>query len=50
MQKFAVPGALNHATLVVKTQKSRAKKWLRFLQESVARHPHSMGIVSTSSQ
>jgi len=50
MQRFAVPGALDHATLVVKTQKLRSKKWLRFSQESVALHPHSMGIVSTSSQ
>ena len=39
MQSFAIPGALGHATLVVKTQKSQAKKWLRFSQEFVALHP-----------
>jgi len=50
MQMFAVLRALDHATLVVKTQKSQAKKWLRFSQKAVALHPHSMGIVLTSSQ
>jgi len=49
-ERFAVPGALDHATLVVKTQKSRAKEWLRFSQEFVALHPRSMVIVSTSSR
>jgi len=33
--RFAVPGALDHATLVVRTQKSRVMEWLRFSQEFV---------------
>jgi len=49
-QSFADPGALDHATLIVKTQKLRAKKWLRFSQAFVALHLRSMEKVSTLSQ
>ena len=49
-QSIADPGALDHATLVVKTQRLRAKKWLRFSQAFVALHFRSMEKVSTSSQ
>jgi hypothetical protein len=49
MRSFAVPGTFEHAVLVVKTQKSQAKKWLKFSQEFVALHRCSMEIASTSS-
>ena len=48
--EFCHLGGLDHAMLVVKTQKSQAKKGPRFSQAFVALHPHSMEKASTSSQ
>ena len=45
--EFRCPGGLDHAMLVVKTQKSQAKKGPRFSQAFMALHPHSMEKVST---
>jgi hypothetical protein len=50
MRSFVAPGGLDHATLVVKTQKLRVKKWLRFSQGFVVLHPRSMEKASISSR